>query len=119
MGVNPPDMLPSDTSQVVPASPPSKRKRIETNGSISAVAKAPKRKKSKNRSSTHDQGLDMENNISTIVRDLNNQLMADYVAQKIRRHGSDLSLIELEEKYIPGNFNRNAISSLAVIGDTA
>ena len=98
------DMLSPDTSQAVPASPPLKRKRIEANASTSAADKAPKRKKSKNPCSIQDQGLDMENNVNTIVRDLSNQLTADYVAQKFRRHGSDLSLIELEEKYLPGNF---------------
>ena len=46
--------------------------------------------------------LDTESNINKAFSRMDNQLLADYVAQRTRSYESELSSIELEDKYIPG-----------------
>ena len=63
------------------------------------VAKKAKSKKAKR---DEDDGLDLEAGINTAFATMDNQLVSDYIAQKTRKFESDLSSIELEDKYIPG-----------------
>ncbi len=59
-------------------------------------------KKSKKTKTVEDDGLDLENNINTAFAHMDSQLLADYVAQRTSKHQSDLSTVELEDKYLPG-----------------
>jgi protein CMS1 len=76
---------------------PSSKKRKR--GSKEDVAKKPKNKKAK---ALEEDELDIEAGINRAFAHMDNQLLADYVAQRTRKYESDLSMIELEDKYIPG-----------------
>lgn len=57
---------------------------------------------SKKTRSTQDDDLDTESSINKAICRMDNQLLADYIAQRTREYESDLSSIELEDKYLPG-----------------
>lgn len=61
-----------------------------------------KKAKSKKAKREEEDGLDLEAGINTAFATMDNQLVSDYIAQKTRKFESDLSSIELEDKYIPG-----------------
>ncbi|CZS98229.1 uncharacterized protein RAG0_07032 [Rhynchosporium agropyri] len=63
--------------------------------------KAAKRAKSKKVKTTEEDELDLEAGINKAFSHMDSQLLADYVAQRTRKHESDLSNIELEDKYLP------------------
>lgn len=67
-----------------------------------APAKANKKKR-KNKN-PEDESLDMELGLNTLIARLDNQLMADYLAQKTSRFGKDLSTVELADLTISGSF---------------
>jgi len=74
-----------------------KRKRVPEKSE--KQEKKAKRKKAK---ATEDEELDIDAGINTAFSHMNNQLLADYIAQRTRKYESDLSSVELEDKYIPG-----------------
>lgn len=90
----------------------SKRKR---GAGIEQVAKnaAKKTKKTKTKKVyTVDEGeLDVAAGINNAFLHMDNQLLADYVAQRTRKYESDLSSVELEDKYIPGRCSQTRRSS--------
>ena len=59
-------------------------------------------KKAKNTKAQDEVDLDLETGLNYAFSKMNSQLLADYVAQKTRRFESELSNVELEDKYIPG-----------------
>jgi protein CMS1 len=63
---------------------------------------APKKSKSKKSKAQDEDELDIEAGINRAFSHMDNQLLADYVAQRTRKYESDLSMIELEDKYLPG-----------------
>ncbi|TVY48120.1 Protein CMS1 [Lachnellula occidentalis] len=89
-----------------PASLPTnkKRKRNPTKETNAVEAPAGKKKKPKTKAKAkeiEEDELDLEAGINKAFSHMNSQLLADYVAQRTRRYESDLSSIELEDKYIP------------------
>jgi protein CMS1 len=64
--------------------------------------KAAKKRKSKKSKAVYDDQLDVELGINNAFSHMDSQLLADYVAQRTRQYEGDLSLVELEDKYIPG-----------------
>ena len=56
--------------------------------------------------------LDLDQGINSAIGKMDNQLIADWVAQRIRRFAPDLSVLELEDQYLPG---RNGTMSLYTI----
>jgi protein CMS1 len=76
--------------------PSKKRKR----GSAEDAGKKTKSKKAK---AVEEDELDTEAGINRAFAHMDNQLLADYVAQRTRKYESELSMIELEDKYIPGS----------------
>ena len=56
--------------------------------------------------------LDLEQGINSAIGKMDSQLIADWVAQRIRRSAPDLSVVELEDQYLPG---RNGTISLYTI----
>jgi protein CMS1 len=64
--------------------------------------KAAKKSKSKKGKAEENDEIDTEAGINKAFSHMDNQLLADYVAQRTRKYESDLSLVELEDKYIPG-----------------
>jgi protein CMS1 len=79
----------------------SKKRKRGTKVMISAKDDS-KKSKSKKKKTDEEDGLDIELGINTAFAYMNSQLVADHVAQKTRKYESDLSSIELEDKYIPG-----------------
>jgi protein CMS1 len=61
-----------------------------------------KHRKSKKPKDIADQDLDTENGINVAVSHMDGRLLADYVAQRTKRFQPELSLVELEDRYIPG-----------------
>jgi protein CMS1 len=59
-------------------------------------------KKTKSKNTTENVDLDVDAGINNAFSHMDNQLLADYIAQRTRTYESDLSSIELEDKYIPG-----------------
>jgi protein CMS1 len=62
-------------------------------------------KKSKSQKTKEDDELDVDAGINNAFSHMDNQLLADYIAQRTRKYESDLSSIELEDKYIPGRLD--------------
>lgn len=60
-------------------------------------------KNTKGRRTAEEDELDGEVGINNAFSHMDNQLLADYIAQRTRKYESDLSSIELEDKYIPAN----------------
>ncbi|EPE24304.1 hypothetical protein GLAREA_08155 [Glarea lozoyensis ATCC 20868] len=60
--------------------------------------------KSKKRKADEEDEIDLELGINTSFAHMNSQLLADHIAQKTRKYESDLSSIELEDKYIPESY---------------
>ena len=74
----------------------SKRKR-DAEGKSSA-----KRRKLKKPKDVDDEALDVGLGVNHAIAHMDSRLMADHFAQSVRRHYPDLSLLEVEDKYIPG-----------------
>lgn len=79
----------------------SKRKR-DTEEVEQSSKKTAKKRKSKKSKVAGDDELDTELGINNAFAHMDSQLLADYVAQRTRQYESDLSSVELEDKYIPG-----------------
>jgi len=95
------------------ASPPVSKKRkrnLNLNSSLketsigeTSAGKKRRRPKSKSKATEEDE-LDLEAGTNNAFSHMDNHLLADYVAQRTRRYESDLSSIELEDRYIPGKY---------------
>lgn len=66
-----------------------------------APAKANKKKR-KSKYNAEDESLDMELGLNTLIARLDSQLLADYLAQKTSRFGTDLSPVEISDLTISG-----------------
>jgi hypothetical protein len=64
----------------------------------------PKPKKSKKRKANapDDELLDTELGLNTLFNKMDNQLLADHLAQKLGRFGTDLSAIEISDMTVSG-----------------
>lgn len=82
-----------------PKSASKKRKRGD---SEQVAKKAAKKTKSKKAKSTAEDELDIGAGLNNAFSHMDSQLLADYMAQRTRKFESDLSSIELEDKFIPG-----------------
>ncbi|TGO40955.1 hypothetical protein BHYA_0029g00650 [Botrytis hyacinthi] len=57
--------------------------------------------KKKKHSSFNDEDIDVEAGLNNAIAKMNDHLIVDYVASQTRRFESDLSSVELEDRYIP------------------
>ena len=67
--------------------------------------KKPKVKKKKNKKPKNDQhndDIDIENSLNRSIGQMNIPLLADYFAQRTKRFSPNLSLVELQDRQIPG-----------------
>ena len=48
--------------------------------------------------------IDVVNGINMAIGGMDSQLLADYFAQSTKRFNSELSLVELEDRYLPGGY---------------
>lgn len=88
--------------------PSKKRKRAAVEDSktntTSKTIPTPKSKKPKTKKAKvaeEDEDLDEENHLNLAISRMDPQLLSDYMASKTRKFESDLSAIELADKYIP------------------
>jgi protein CMS1 len=93
---------PEADSPTIPKSSSKKRKR--GTGLVQGSKTAAKKPKSKKRKAVDADELDLESGINKAFSHMDNQLLADYMGQRTRKFESDLSSVELEDKYIPGRF---------------
>lgn len=77
-----------------------KRKREEPVEQPSKQSK--KRRKSKKPKDIDDGDLDEKLGVNRAIAQMDSRLLADLVAQRTKRFEPKLSLVELDEKYIPG-----------------
>ena len=69
---------------------------------VDSSAKQKRSKKSKKTKSDEDHNLDLDQGLNLAIAKLDNRLLADYVAKRTKRFFPDLSLVELEDRYISG-----------------
>ena len=79
--------------------PSSKKRKHDGSRELNTTQKAKKAAKARN---AEDNTFNMEMGINTALGKLDIHLLADYVAQQTKRWAPDLSLVEMEDKYIPG-----------------
>ncbi|KAK8154997.1 U3-containing 90S pre-ribosomal complex subunit-domain containing protein [Phyllosticta citrichinensis] len=85
----------------MPGSPADgKRKRGEEEPKQSKRAK---RRKNKQPKDVHDEDLDEAAGLNRSIGRMDSRLLADYMAQRTKRFEPDLSLVELEDRYVPEN----------------
>ncbi|KAF4309539.1 replication regulator protein [Botryosphaeria dothidea] len=74
-----------------------KRRREED----SKQSKRAKRRKNKKPKNIDDEDLNEEFGLNLAVARMDSQLLADYMAQRTKRFEPDLSMVELEDRYVP------------------
>jgi protein CMS1 len=85
-----------------PTQTQSSTKRKRNSDKEKSSDKGAKRAKSKKTKAVDEDELDTELGINNAFSHMDNQLLADYIAQRTRQYEGDLSIVELEDKYIPG-----------------
>lgn len=60
------------------------------------------KKKKQSKYSAEDESLDTELGLNTLFQRMDNQLVADYLAQKTGRFGGDLSTVEISDITVSG-----------------
>ncbi|TKA71122.1 hypothetical protein B0A49_03121 [Cryomyces minteri] len=83
-----------------PSSTSTKRKR-DTQAQPAESKRAAKRKRTKKPKDIDDDELDTTAGVNTAVAHMDSRLLADHVAQRTKRFEPELSLVELEDRYIP------------------
>lgn len=64
--------------------------------------KAPKKKRQKKGKALEDPDIDFERRLNSALGRLDGHLLADYLSQKTKQFNANLSVLELEDKRIPG-----------------
>ena len=90
------------SAKIQSSSPITKRKRSTDDYSETAPPKPAKRKKVKKAKRVEDENLDLEHGLNLAIGKLDSRLQADYVAQRTKHCSSELSLVELEDRHVPG-----------------
>lgn len=85
-----------------------KRKREDDSKPTSKRA-AKKQKQTKKPKDIDDEALDVEAGVNHAIAHMDSKLMADHVAQRTRRHQPDLSMVEIEDLYIPGIYTASFV----------
>ena len=95
-----------DTFNKLPSSHQSRKrewKDDEDNRREAVVVKSVQSKRSKKFKSHEDCNLDLSRGLNLAIAKLDSKLSADYANNRTKRLFPDLSLVELEDKYISGN----------------
>ena len=82
-----------------------KRKRSTDDDFEIAPLQQAKQKKVKKAKRVEDENLDLEHGLNLAIGKLDSRLQADYVAQRTKHFSSELSLVELEDRHVPGRDN--------------
>ncbi|KAK5113141.1 hypothetical protein LTR85_010959 [Meristemomyces frigidus] len=81
------------------ALPSAKRKRDDDSKPESK--RAAKRKKMKKPKDVDDEALDVELGVNHAIAHMDSRLMADHIAQRTKRFQPDMSMMEVEDSYVP------------------
>ena len=106
MSASPEPRLLSDTINMLPSSRHTTKRKWnddEDNRRDAVVVNSVKRKTSKKFKSDEDCNLDLSRGLNLAIAKLDNRLSADYANNRTKRLFPDLSLVELEDRYISGN----------------
>lgn len=99
----------SSESLVETPSPPglatSKKRKLEVLSESRRSIK--KKKKPRKANEDQDETLNLEQGVNTSIAKFDNRLLADFVAQRTKRFDPGLTLVELEDRHIPGRFARS------------
>lgn len=80
-----------------------KRKSRDASGDVDGAAKKKRKRQSKKKAAGVDEeDLDVEFGVNRSFERMDSQLLADYIAQKTARFGTDLSTVELSDLYLSG-----------------
>ena len=79
---------------------PGKRKRED--GLQVDTQKSKKRRKSKKPKDVDDAALDVELGVNHAIAHMDSRLLADHIAQRTKKFNPELSVVEIEDTYIPG-----------------
>lgn len=102
-------------SDSVPLKTSKKRKRSSEKDSGNKKAEGKSNSK-KAKAQAEDEDLDLTAGLNNAFSRMNNQLLADYLAQRTRKYESDLSGVELEDKYIAGKSPKSPmVRSLMIV----
>jgi len=98
-------MSDSDTGGGVPLIDPAfagqkKRKRDDA-----ATRSAKKSRRNKKPNDIRDDDLDEELGLNLALGRMEGQILVDYIARRTKKYEPDLSTIELDELYLPGNYS--------------
>jgi protein CMS1 len=77
----------------------SSKRKIEEHG---PSTERKKRRKSKKPRDIDDEDLDESLGLNLAISRMDNQLVVDYVARRTKQFEPKLSLVELEDRYLPG-----------------
>ena len=96
----------SDTLNELPSSRHSRKRKLEDdedNRREAVVVNSVQSKRSKKFKSDEDCNLDLSRSLNLAIAKLDSRLSADYANNRTKRLFPDLSLVELEDRYISGN----------------
>ena len=94
-------------------SPSGKRKRDPQQPSLNP--KAPRKKRQKKGETVEDPDIDHERGINSALGRLDRHLLADYLSNKTKQFNHSLSLVELEEKRIPGIYSPPKFKTICIM----
>ena len=77
-------------------------KREREDGANLETRRSKRRNKSKKPKDVEDEALDSELGVNHAVAHMDNQLLADHIAQRTKRFKPELSVVEMDDSYIPG-----------------
>jgi len=95
------DGMATESGQTAPTRSSKKRKRETATGEKSNKLTSAINKQ---RITAEGDDLDLSTGINKSFAHMDSQLLADYVAQRTRKFESDLSSVELEDRYISGKY---------------
>lgn len=89
----------ADSDAAPPTTMRSKRRLAQETNSENRVAK---KRRNKAPRDIIAEDLDIEMGLNNGIAHMNSHLLSDYIAQRTKRFQPDLTMVELEESYIPG-----------------
>ncbi len=75
---------------------------IKREAEDSPIQPKPKKSKKRKANAPDDELLDTELGLNTLFTKMDNQLLADHLAQKLGRFGTDLSAVEISDMTVSG-----------------
>jgi protein CMS1 len=100
----------ADSGPDVPYDLPSRKRKRTTE--VDLKQKDVKKGRKRKQAAIDEDELDHSLRINKAFAHMDNRLLADYMAQRTRKFESDLSSVELEDRYIAGNIHKDQIQHM-------